>query len=73
MTAYFSVSAVLKYPIKRGGLSSCILYTFRFSILASCVFLPLASMPSCARCFLVLKKISLFLEIPELLCGFKES
>jgi len=40
------VSAVLK--------SSCIIYTLRFSALASCVALSPASMQSCARCFLAL-------------------
>lgn len=38
--------------------SSCMIYTLRFSALASCVALSSASMQSCARCFLVLTKKS---------------
>jgi len=44
---YSYVGSVLEYP--EGTLSSCIIYTLRFSALASCVTLPPASMQSCAQ------------------------
>ena len=47
------VSSVLEYPKhslrSRGRLSSCMLYTLRFSVLASCFTLPPASMQSSVR------------------------